>query len=356
MLYLYDQLTTDDYHTPTTPIDSLPLWETVEREQDSVCLPRLSPQQQQSEEEESSKHLSTPIFQFINLDDEPTELERDNASNSNSNSSGANSTAQQITGTSTSSSKVIRSARSKCQSVQSTHPYRRPQSAVSDVGPGMRDVQVPLRFVHHNLIPPTALSSTSPGEGVSASAPVSVTPSAIHSPVTSTSKESTGSVARYETLSFNRDLALFLVTHLKNAGSITLAQLQSQRLPLQNSSTSPLSASLQTQQQQYKKYLIRADTHFEPNTGIFLIILELPGVDKKDVKLSLMTSRHNRIRYLKVWGVLDSLLPVPTAEVLRLYPELCRRERKFGEFSRMFVVPPDLNVSLTLFDLKSDDV
>lgn len=318
MLYLYDQLTTDDYPTPTTPIDGLPLWETVEREQDSACLPRLSSQQQQSEEEESSKHLSTPIFQFINLDDEPLELERDNASNSNS--SGANSTVQQITGTCISSSKVIRSARSKCQSVQSTHPYRRPQSAVSDVGPGMRDVQVPLRFVHHNLIPPTAPSSTSPGEGVSASAPVSVTPSAIHSPVTSTSKESTGSVA-----------------------SITLAQLQSQRLPLQNSSTSPLSASLQTQQQQYKKYLIRADTHFEPNTGIFLIILELPGVDKKDVKLSLMTSRHNRIRYLKVWGVLDSLLPVPTAEVLRLYPELCRRERKFGEFSRMFVVPPDLN-------------
>jgi len=120
--------------------------------------------------------------------------------------------------------------------------------------------------------------------------------------------------------------------------------------PPQNSSISlSQSASGSLQIKQYKKkYLIRADTHFKPHTGIYLIVLELPGVDKKDIKISLVTARHNRIRYLKVWGVLESLLPVPTAEALSLYPELFKKERKFGEFSRTFVVPPDLNVSIIL--------
>jgi len=121
--------------------------------------------------------------------------------------------------------------------------------------------------------------------------------------------------------------------------------------PPQNSScnlSQSTSGSLQIQQHK-KKYLIRADTHFEPHTGIYLIVLELPGVDKKDIKISLVTARHNRIRYLKVRGILESPLPVPTAEALSLYPELCKRERKFGEFSRTFVVPPDLKVSLIFF-------
>lgn len=66
------------------------------------------------------------------------------------------------------------------------------------------------------------------------------------------------------------------------------------------------------------------------------------------MKISLVTAQHNRIRYLKVWGVLESLLPVPTAEALSLYPELFKRERKFGEFSRTFAVPPDLTVSMII--------
>jgi len=117
--------------------------------------------------------------------------------------------------------------------------------------------------------------------------------------------------------------------------------------PPQNSAISLSQPALQIKEHK-KKYLIRADTHFEPHTGIYLIVLELPGVDKKDMKISLVTAQHNRIRYLKVWGVLESLLPVPTAEALSLYPELFKRERKFGEFSRTFAVPPDLTVSMII--------
>lgn len=185
MSYFYES-TADDY---SAPIDSFPLWETVEHEQD---LTLSSQQQQSSEEEQPSKYLSSSIFQFVDLGDKPLELERDDASNTKI------STPQQVT----EASKVIRSARSKSQSA---NPYQHPRSpapGLSSSGPGsgIRNAPRPLRFVHHNPIPPTTLSSTLFSEGVSTS--TSVTPSARHSPVMSTS----GSVDGYETLSATRDL------------------------------------------------------------------------------------------------------------------------------------------------------
>jgi len=187
MSYFYES-TADDY---SAPIDSLPLWETVGHEQD---LTLSSQQQQPSEEEQPSKNLLSSIFQFVDLGDKPLELERDDASNSEI----AHSTPQQVT----EASKAIRSARSKSQSA---NPYQHPRSPVpglssSGPGPGIRNVSRPLRFVHHNLIPPTTLSSTLFNEGVSTS--TSVTPSARHSPVMS----APGSVNGYETLSATRDL------------------------------------------------------------------------------------------------------------------------------------------------------
>lgn len=165
MSYLYES-TADDYSAPTS-INSFPLWETVEREQDLT----LSSQQQQLSEEE---HLSSSIFQLVNLGDEPLEHNTNKMHDTHS-------TVRQV--------KVTRSARSKYQSMT---PYQRPRSAVPELsssgsGTSITNAQVPLRFVHHNLISPTTPSSTS----------VSVTPSARHSPVTSTP----GPVDGYETLS-----------------------------------------------------------------------------------------------------------------------------------------------------------
>jgi len=182
MSYLYES-TTDSY---SAPIDSLPLWGTVEHEQDLT----LSSQQQEPSEEQPSKHLSSSIFQFIDLGGKPLELHDDV-----SNSKTAHSTAQQVT----EASKAMGSARSKSQFVQSANPYRYPRSAVPDLnssgtGTGIRNAPRPLRFVHHNLIPPTTLSSTLFSEGVTTS--TSVTPSAIHSPVISTP----GLVDGYEAL------------------------------------------------------------------------------------------------------------------------------------------------------------
>ncbi|KAJ3573078.1 hypothetical protein NP233_g2666 [Leucocoprinus birnbaumii] len=254
---------------------------------------------------------------------------------------------------SSSSGMVMRSARSTRQFAhQSTHPYQRPATSAAATTPGaglsssgtaaagpsttrglMREAQVsgpgPLRFVHHNLLPNVGalpIVSATLSSGGAASAPVSVVPSAmpspaIPSPVASTSGRFAGS-----------------------AGSVAgspVVQLQQSTLmhasPLIPDTPQPAVPLFER-----KKYIIRADTHYEPEKGVQHILLELPGVQKKDVKLSLVTVRHSRARQLKVSGISDSTLPAPSADVMRLFPESCTRERKFGEFSRTFTVPPDL--------------
>jgi hypothetical protein len=56
------------------------------------------------------------------------------------------------------------------------------------------------------------------------------------------------------------------------------------------------------------------------------------------------------VRYLNVQGIVDPVLPPPKLENVTLYPEMVIRERKFGEFSREFVVPAHLKVRLN-FDV-----
>lgn len=100
-------------------------------------------------------------------------------------------------------------------------------------------------------------------------------------------------------------------------------------------------------QDRIKTYIPRADTDYDPETGTLTIMLELPGVEKKDVKLSLLTARHSRVRQLKVCGTAAPAFPtLPNGELLRHYPGSCARERKFGEFVRLFSVPHDLKVRL----------
>lgn len=388
MSYPYGQFTAgDNYSTPTTPIDGFPQWETVEREQEQQQLQQLPqpphPQSQQSQEQQlhHSPTQPTPTFQLIHLedthsqphepsgsheygtvDDTPIHLHHvhddparsvDVSSSASASANVSGATKQAAAGATGSSSMVMRSARSTRQFSHSSHPYQRQTTTTPGAGPSgtssavpaaagpstgtgstarslMREAQVsgpgPLRFVHHNLlpsVPPLPVSSSMSSGG--ASAPASVVPSAMHSPAIPSPVASTS--------------ARLVGTTGSVAGS-PLAQLQQSALmhasPLIPDNP-PSSAQLQ-----HKKYIIRADTHYEPDTGVLLVLLELPGVDKKDVKLSLVTSRHNRIRHLKVWGILNQTLPAPSAEVLRLYPESCARERKFGEFSRTFAVPPDL--------------
>ncbi len=125
--------------------------------------------------------------------------------------------------------------------------------------------------------------------------------------------------------------------------SSPVAQLQQSTL-MRASPRIPDRPPSSIQAQDRKTYTPRADKDYDPETGTLTIKLELPGVEKKDVKLFLFTARYNRVRQLKVWGTAAPAFPVPKLELSKLYPGSYARERKFGEFVRLFSVPPDTKV------------
>jgi HSP20 family molecular chaperone IbpA len=130
--------------------------------------------------------------------------------------------------------------------------------------------------------------------------------------------------------------------------SLSIQQTQQQYVPTPRRQEQP-QPQQQAQQPQRRKYIIRTDGNYQPETGILTLMLELPGVDRRDVRVTLATNRCTRVRYLKVYGVVDPVLPPPKGEDMDMYPETVIRERKFGEFSRSFVVPAHLKVRHIFF-------
>ncbi|KAJ6500753.1 hypothetical protein C8R45DRAFT_979014 [Mycena sanguinolenta] len=83
-----------------------------------------------------------------------------------------------------------------------------------------------------------------------------------------------------------------------------------------------------------RRYLIRADTYYDPNTRVLTALLELPGVKKPDLRITLATTLFNRVRQVTVNG--HSRPPLSSSPTLR--------ERKYGRFARAFPVPADTKV------------
>ncbi|KAJ6556599.1 hypothetical protein DFH09DRAFT_1164813 [Mycena vulgaris] len=84
-----------------------------------------------------------------------------------------------------------------------------------------------------------------------------------------------------------------------------------------------------------RRYIIRADTHYDPGTRILTALLELPGMKKHDLSITLATTLFNRVRQVTING--QSRAPfAPAVTALR--------ERKYGRFTRAFPVPADTRV------------
>ncbi|KAJ7932702.1 hypothetical protein B0H13DRAFT_1592992, partial [Mycena leptocephala] len=83
-----------------------------------------------------------------------------------------------------------------------------------------------------------------------------------------------------------------------------------------------------------RRFLIRADTNFDAGTRILTALLELPGMKKRDLSITLATTLFNRVRQVTVNG--QSRPPFPPSLA---GPVL--RERKYGRFTRAFPVPAD---------------
>lgn len=115
------------------------------------------------------------------------------------------------------------------------------------------------------------------------------------------------------------------------SGNFTLTTLFSNEI---NSSPSP------TEKQKLpvgiRRLLIRTDIHYSAETNTVTAMLELPGVKKSSLRLNLHTCPYSRVRQISVSG---KAVPVFSEEGFTV------RERKFGEFMRTLVVPPETKVN-----------
>jgi HSP20 family molecular chaperone IbpA len=90
-----------------------------------------------------------------------------------------------------------------------------------------------------------------------------------------------------------------------------------------------------------KRYIIRTDSNYDPESKVLTAMLELPGVKKADVRVTLSTCHYNGVRQITVSGHTN---PVFAVSPEGIGADLTIRERKFGEFTRTFAVPTDIKV------------
>ncbi|RPD56994.1 hypothetical protein L227DRAFT_594959 [Lentinus tigrinus ALCF2SS1-6] len=91
-----------------------------------------------------------------------------------------------------------------------------------------------------------------------------------------------------------------------------------------------------------RRYGIRADINFSTEENVITAMFEIPGVKRNDIHITMSVCPFSRVRQVSISGLSRSILPLQGHTV---------RERKFGEFFRTMVVPPetkaeDITVSL----------
>ncbi|THV07409.1 hypothetical protein K435DRAFT_333040 [Dendrothele bispora CBS 962.96] len=150
------------------------------------------------------------------------------------------------------------------------------------------------------------------------------------------------------------------------------------RLQVQTQSVHPASVPVSVTPRQ--RLVPRSDVQYDPRTNVLTACLEMPGVRKADLRVTLSTCLFNRIRQVVIQGFSNPVFaPVngpsqgfPSAQqsasasgthtsampagvgfgvgsrpggvrahIEREAPNFSIRERKYGEFSRTFPVPSD---------------
>ncbi|KAJ7594747.1 hypothetical protein C8J56DRAFT_927580 [Mycena floridula] len=118
------------------------------------------------------------------------------------------------------------------------------------------------------------------------------------------------------------------------------------------------------EQRPTKRYSIRSDIMLDSKNNVLVAVMELPGLREgtDDLNVVLSTNIYNRIRQVNVEGRLNPIFPsgpmypssaasgaVPPSTSLSESttafqegsPQMTVRERKYGEFSRSFIVPAE---------------
>ncbi|KAF9457922.1 hypothetical protein BDZ94DRAFT_1174637 [Collybia nuda] len=315
MSYSYGQFPGEQYSNPSTPLDVFPQWETVEREEQQSQQQQAQQQQQQSQQQQIPQHQHElhsptaplqppqPQFQIIQLDepqhvvpsqrgpahdDTPIRLHHVNKierrrdhRESESHNLRVDTAARPGTASGSGPSMAMRSARP--QAHNQSHPYRRPPSAAGTSSAMQRPREQQVRFASGG-------SSSMPSPAIPSPA---MPLSAMASPA----------------------------SRLASFGSaMSLPRVAPRVTPTQ------------------RPYIIRTDTNYDPETRLLTVLLELPGVKKTDLRVTLSTCQYNGVRQIIVSGQTAPTFPIPPAGG----EDNNVRERKFGKFSRTIPVPSDI--------------
>ncbi|KAG6857046.1 hypothetical protein H0H87_010400 [Tephrocybe sp. NHM501043] len=95
-----------------------------------------------------------------------------------------------------------------------------------------------------------------------------------------------------------------------------------------------------------RKYVLRMDSWYDAEAKKLRVMLEVPGVNKADVRVTLSTCSWNRVKQITVTGVVRPVFPSVSAGESAdgmLLEFTTIRERRFGEFARTFAVPAETN-------------
>lgn len=84
-----------------------------------------------------------------------------------------------------------------------------------------------------------------------------------------------------------------------------------------------------------QRFIIRTDVHYDADAKVITAMLEVPGVKKADLSVTLSTCVYNRVKQVTIAGNSKPTFPESGYAV---------RERKFGDFQRTLAVPPDTTV------------
>lgn len=87
-----------------------------------------------------------------------------------------------------------------------------------------------------------------------------------------------------------------------------------------------------------RRFLIRADVHYDGEANMLTAHLELPGLTRRDLSITLSTCVYNRVRQIVVAGRSKPTLSEAGYAI---------KERKYGDFSRTLAVPPETKVRRT---------
>ncbi|RDB30435.1 Heat shock protein 16 [Hypsizygus marmoreus] len=317
MSYPYSQYPGENFSNPTTPsLDPFPTWETVEHEEQQQTQQHQPAQQQQMQQPQSELpsptgvHPPTPQqYQTIQLeepthivpsqprpahDDTPVRLHHVHTRSERRRESLRESESRLLhldvdtsrPSTAPGSTMAIRHGRS--QPHQQNPIYGMGRSPSTAPGPP-RQQQHGVRFASVQPLPqPSSSSMPSP---------------AVPSPASGSSR-----IASYGSVIGSPDTSV--------VPQFSRPEMSARR----------------------RRFILRTDMNYDPETKILTAMLEVPGVKKADVRVTLSTCHYNRVKQITVSGHSTPVFP-PVSDGGETTTV---RERLFGEFSRTFAVPSEI--------------